>query len=373
MYAVGCGAMFVFGLILGLPGTVLAQPDVVARFGLTLADRGALISSLFVGLLVGCIVSGPVVHSLGHRLTLAISAALVGLFLPILGVASRAAGAAAALAAIGLASGGINTAGNALASDLFPDDRGRRMNGLAIAFGLGGLTMPAATAMGAAPGSWRSVILVDAAIAFVVALASVCVRVPPGGVSGDVRPAFVMSWLRRSGFVWLCVLIALCAANEASYAGWIASYFTASGTTATAATWLLATHWVGLICGRALFASRVDRVKRRAIVRGALAGALVAAMFAAAPPATAMTLGPFVAGAAIAVVMPTSLALAGECYPGAGGALFGILLTVAQVGSMVLPALIGVVAQATDVPTAMWLLVVNGVAIAIVVRRAGRS
>jgi fucose permease len=369
IYAVGCASMFVFGLILSLPGTVLAQPDVVARFGLTLADRGALISALFFGLLAGCVVSGPVVHRFGHRTTLVASAMLVAVCLPILTVASHAMTAAAALAACGFASGGINTAGNALASDLFPDDRGRRMNGLGIAFGVGGLTMPAATAAGAALGSWRIVVLVNAAVALIVAVGST--RVPEPAHDQPSRIA-LRAWVRRPDFAWLCVLISLCGANEAAYAGWIGSYFTSSGAPAVAGTWLLATHWVGLIFGRALFAGRVDRVKRVAIQRGALGGAAVAAIFAAKFPPAAIPLAPFMAGVAIAAVMPTALALAGEHYPGSGGALFGVLLTIAQFGSMVLPALIGAVAEESGVAAGMSLLILNGLAIALVVERVGR-
>ena len=47
LYVVSCAGMFVFGMILGLPGTVLGQPETVQQFGLTLADRGLLISTLF--------------------------------------------------------------------------------------------------------------------------------------------------------------------------------------------------------------------------------------------------------------------------------------------------------------------------------------
>ena len=55
--------MFVFGMILGLPGTVLGQPETVAQFGLTMADRGWLIAALFFGLLLGSLASGPVLLS----------------------------------------------------------------------------------------------------------------------------------------------------------------------------------------------------------------------------------------------------------------------------------------------------------------------
>src|SRR4051812_10963466 len=102
--------MFVFGLILGLPGTVLAQPDVVARFGLTFADRGALISSLFLGLLAGSVASGPVIRAIGHRATLVTAAVVIAASLPILAIASTALAAGASLAAVGFGSAGINTA-----------------------------------------------------------------------------------------------------------------------------------------------------------------------------------------------------------------------------------------------------------------------
>ena len=75
--------MFSFGIVLALPGTVLGLDDAVAQFGLTLPDRGALISALFVGLLIGSALSGPIVDTFGQRASLAGSAALVALCLPL--------------------------------------------------------------------------------------------------------------------------------------------------------------------------------------------------------------------------------------------------------------------------------------------------
>lgn len=361
--------MFVFGIVLGLPGTVLAQPDVVARFGLTLADRGALIAALFVGLLIGSFVSGPVVDAVGHRASLAWSAVLVAACFPVLIVASNMGVAAVSLAAIGLASAGINTASNTLSSDLFPRERARRMNGIAIAVGCGGLAMPAMAAFV----SWRGVVAGAAVLSLAVALASTRVQMPPVAARAtDVRAALA-GLVRRRGFVWFGVLIMLAAANEASYAGWIASYLTASGFSAVTATTLLATHWLGMIAGRALFAGRVDRAKQRAVIRGALGGAAMAAIFASAHVAPMLAMVPFAVGVSIAVVMPTGMAFAADRYPGNPGTLFGTLLTLAQAGAIVLPALIGMVAQAAGVRAGMSLLVVNGIAIAAIAWRAGRA
>ena len=132
--------MFVFGIVLALPGTVLGLPDVVDRLGLTLArarrphlrccssaSSRAALSRAWLSMLPATVTA------------LAASAGLVALCLPLFAAASSYLLAAAALAAIGFASAGINTASNALSSELFPEERGRRMNGLAIAVGVGGL------------------------------------------------------------------------------------------------------------------------------------------------------------------------------------------------------------------------------------------
>ena len=73
--------------------------------------------------------------------------------------------------------------------------------------------------------------------------------------------------------------------------------------------------------------------------------ALVLLVLVVSPSPVVVMFGPFVVGMCIALVMPTCLALAGERIQGNAGALFGGLLTLAQIGGMVLPAAIGLVAR----------------------------
>jgi MFS family permease len=172
--------MFVFGMILGLPGTVLGQPETVEQFGLTLADRGLLISTLFTGLLFGSLLSGVVVDALGQRASLIVSSALAALCLPLFATATSGLLAASALFALGLASASINTASNALSSELFPDERGRRMNGIAIMVGLGGIAMPTATVLASHLVSWRGVVVGGGILSALVALAGLMpIALPP--------------------------------------------------------------------------------------------------------------------------------------------------------------------------------------------------
>jgi fucose permease len=365
--------MFVFGMILGLPGTVLGEPETIAQFGLTLADRGLLIATLFAGLLFGSLLSGPVVDAMGQRPALLLSSALVALCLPLFAAASTAAVAATALFALGLASASINTASNALSSELFPAERGRRMNGIAIMVGLGGLAMPTTTVLASQFVSWRAVAVGGGVLSGVVAIVGVIGVRPHYGFeiepSAPIRTtAALRQFAKQRGFAWFLLLVMLGGGNEASMAGWTSSFVIATGLSPSTATVVLSSHWLGLILCRTLFSSRVDQAKAAAIERSAVLTALaVLALVISSSPALVM-LGPFVVGICLALVMPTSLALAGERLHGNTGALFGALLTVAQVGGMALPAAIGVVAEQTSVRVGLGLLIASYGAIALIVR-----
>ena len=379
LYAVACAGMFVFGMMLGLPGTVLGQSETVAQFGLTLADRGLLIATLFAGLLVGSFLSGALVDSLGQRLALVVSSLLVAVALPLLASASNAAVASSVLFALGAAAASINTASNAISSELFPDQRARRMNGIAIMVGLGGLTMPTATVLASELVTWRAVVVGGGVLSAVVAALAVSSREAvsrhdPGAASGRTSTsAALRQFARQPGFTWFLLLILLAGANEASMAGWTSTFVIASGFSASQATAVLSSHWLGLILSRASFSSRVDQAKAVAVERSAALSALAVLVLVVSGSPSLALIGPFVVGMCMALVMPTSLALAGERIRGNPGALFGVLLTVAQVGGIVLPASIGLVAEQTSVRLGLSLLVVSFGAITLIVRRVTRN
>jgi fucose permease len=364
--------MFVFGMILGLPGTVLGQPETVQQFGLTLADRGLLISTLFTGLLFGSLLSGVVVDALGQRASLVVSSALVALCLPLFATASSAVLAASALFALGLASASINTASNALSSELFPGERGRRMNGIAIMVGLGGIAMPTATVLASHLVSWRAVVVGGGVLSALVALSGLIPIALPqrsSRVKGSDPITALRQFAKQPAFALFLLLVMLGGGNEASMAGWTSSFVSASGLSSSVATWVLSSHWLGLILSRALFSNRVDRAKEIAVERSAVLSALVLLVLVVSPSPVVVMFGPFVVGMCMALVMPTSLALAGERIEGKPGALFGGLLTLAQIGGMVLPASIGLVAQVTSVRLALALVVASYGAIVVLVRR----
>jgi fucose permease len=369
LYAVACASMLVYGIVLSLPGTVLGLPETAAELGLTLTSRGSLISALFVGILLGSVLSGPIVDALGYRASLALSSGLVALAMPLLAVTRTPLLAGVAIVALGIASAGMNTASNALSSDLFPGERAIRMNRLAILVGIGGLMMPVTTVVSSVVLSWRTVVAAGGVGASLVALA--CAWVP--AATPNVSPPHslgeaIRHFARQPGFVWLAAALLLGGGNEAALAGWISTYLQAAGFSASSATWLLASHWLGLIVARVTLSPRVERTKAPAVVRAALAGALCIAVFVLVRGHAWLGVMPFLIGCAIALVVPTMLALAGDRYPGHAGALFGLLLTLLQVGGIALPAAIGFISDRAGLRPGLSLIAFSCLFVALFVR-----
>jgi len=360
--------MLVYGIVLSLPGTVLGLPETAAELGLTLTSRGSLISALFVGLLLGSLLSGPIVDALGYRASLALSSGLVALAMPLLAVMRTPLLAGLTIVALGVASAGMNTASNALSSDLFPGERAIRMNRLAILVGIGGVMMPVTTVVASVAVSWRTVVVAGGVLAAVVALA--CAWVPPA--TAIVSPPHSLGralrrFARQPGFVWLAAALLLGGGNEAALAGWISTYLQAAGFSAPVSTWILASHWVGLIVARVTLSPRVERTKAVAVVRSALAAAVCVAVFVLVGAHVWLAVMPFLIGCAVALVVPTMLAHAGDRYPGNMSALFGLLLTLLQVGGIALPAAIGVISDRAGLRPGVSLIAFSCLCVALLV------
>jgi fucose permease len=297
--------------------------------------------------------------------------------MPLLAMTRTPLLAGMAIVALGVASAGMNTASNALSSDLFPGERAIRMNRLAILVGIGGVMMPVTTVVSSLVVSWRTVVVTGGVVAALVSLA--CAWVPASAcVSGSGRGSLSLAralrrFSRQPGFVWLAAALLLGGGNEAALAGWISTYLQAAGFTATTSTWLLASHWLGLIVARVTLSPRVERTKVKAVMRSAIAGALCIAVFVLVHAQEWLAVMPFVVGIAIALVVPTMLALAGDRYPGSPGALFGLLLTLLQVGGIALPAAIGFIADRAGLRPGLAIIVVSCLCVAALVGMSLRA
>jgi len=228
--------------------------------------------------------------------------------------------------------------------------------------------MPVTTVVASVAVSWRTVVVAGGALAAVVALA--CAWVPPATAVLSAPHSLgqaLRRLARRPGFVWLAAALLLGGGNEAALAGWISTYLQAAGFSASVSTWILASHWVGLIVARVTLSPRVERKKAVAVIRSAIAAAVCVAVFVLVGGHVWLAVMPFLIGCAVALVVPTMLAHAGDRYPGNMSALFGLLLTLLQVGGIALPAAIGVISDRAGLRPGVSLIAFSCLCVALLV------
>jgi fucose permease len=135
--------------------------------------------------------------------------------------------------------------------------------------------------------------------------------------------------------------------NEAVMAGWIAPY-TLTAVPEASATVMVGLYWGALAAGRLVTPFVLVRTSKLVLL--AIASSAATAGFAAISTArTPFTLGLAVllTGLAIAPMAPTTLSVAGDRYPKHTGAVFGLLLSLGQLGGMILPWSVARVAVTT--------------------------
>jgi MFS transporter, FHS family, glucose/mannose:H+ symporter len=356
LFASACGGIFVFGIVLALLGTLAGLPEIRARFGFEqdLAAQGNLFLLLFLGIFAATVVVGPLIDRFGNKTVLVVSSALVALALGGFIVAEGFGAAALAAVLLGLGGGGLNTATNVLVSDLYDESRGPRLNVLGVFFGIGALFVPLTAAGLSARIGTTPLLAVSAGLAVACLLAYAMLRFPPPTEAEGFSFSQVAEVVRYPGVLLFATLLFFQSGNEASIGGWTSTYVGHMGWDAATATWVLAGYWAALMIGRLLSARLLAAVsKPRLVLLSGVGSALGALLLLAADSLALMTAGVTLMGLSFASVYPTTLAMVGDRYRRFTGTVFGVLFSIALLGGMLFPWLIGQVSQAMGVRSGM--------------------
>jgi fucose permease len=158
---------------------------------------------------------------------------------------------------------------------------------------------------------------------------------------GGATLAASLALLRERPLVGLIALLGLEFGDEAILAGWTAAYAIAVFPGVTGGIFV-GCYWGGLCLGRIAAPALLSRMPKLMLVLAAslATGAAIATM-ALAPTPVVLGLAVLVAGFAVGPMAPTLVSVAGDRYPRRMGAAIGLLLSVAQLGGMLLPWLTG--------------------------------
>jgi FHS family glucose/mannose:H+ symporter-like MFS transporter len=354
LFAAACAGLFFFGAIVALLGTLFGLPGMRERLGVDLAQQGELFSMLFVGIIIATAVAGPMVDRFGYQATLTSASLLAAVGLTGLSLSGSFRAAALSIAILGLGGGGLNTATNAVVSELYPGDRGRMLNLLGMFFGAGALFVPLVKV------AVFGALSISGLIGVIVALGAACTftygvaRFPPAREAAGFPLSELLKAVTYPGVIVFALLLLVETGNESTLSGWVTTYIGYMGWPARVATGILAGYWAAVIAGRALFARLSQSVEKKWIVVGCgIATTGGCALLMGSQSIGWLTAAALATSLAMSGVFQTTLAMVGDRYHRYVGTVFGVIFAISGLGGMITPAILGHVSQAYGVRTGM--------------------
>jgi MFS transporter, FHS family, glucose/mannose:H+ symporter len=362
--------IFVFGIVMAVLGTLFGLPEMRARLHIDLAQQGSMFLLLFAGIFLATLVTGPAIDVIGNKIILIASSLFVALGMASFAFAHTFATAALPAVLLGCGGGGLNTSTNALVSDLYEERRGSMLNVLGVFYGIGALCIPLLAAMIAGHFSVELQLFFCAGLAGACALLFGSLHFPAASAASNFSWNEALKVARYPGVLVLGFLLFCQSGNEASIAGWTATYAGEAGMPGRTATLILAGYWAALMGGRLLVARLLKFVgKEQLVLAGGVGALLGAALLLTKRTEGMLTVGVLVIGVSYAGVFPTALAVAGDAYRKLAGTVFGLLIAIALIGGMSFPWAVGQLSQAWGVRYGMVVPLFGAAAICVLAGR----
>ena len=377
LFAIAVAGQFIFGIVLALPGTLFGMRSWTDALAVDVGAQANLLALFFTGQLVCTAVAGVAVDHAGAQRVLASGSALLVVGFVMLARAAGVSGALLALAVLAAGGSSINAATNTLVSVTFGTRRGAMLSMMGVAGGVGALTAPIALA-GVPDAHGVAMRLLSLAVAAACTAILPLALAPAPHASAGVSFRAMGALASDRALAGLITLLAIEFGLEAVLAGWSAAYALAVLPPGRASM-IVAAYWGGLCLGRSATPAVLARASKLTTITAAAAvvAAAVGSM-ALAPSAAWLMASALAAGIAVGPLAPTLIAVAGDRYPRRTGLVIGVLLSVAQIGGIVMPWTVGRAAilagfrVALMVPVAGAVLLAAGATLARVRRAAPR-
>jgi MFS family permease len=365
-------------------------PELVASRGLSPGALGVVLGVLATTSIVSLSAAGAVADRIGRRPLACAGSAGMGFALLLIAAVEARAALLPTAALYGLANGLLDLGANTIGTDVEREHRIRVMirlhAGFSAAAALAALLTAAALALGAGHRA-----LYAAAGAALLALAAVTTRAPlpphggaalerpddavaPRSATGTVPVAYRTqrpALLRAPGVLVALALVTLCFFADGVLEGYGALYLRdLLGSGALLSGVGLAAFHSASLAGRLLSDRALGRLGECDLITlagaGAALGMLGVVLARSAPLAVA---GLLLVGASLAPVVPTALSVAVRSDPRRAGAAVSLVTTVGYSAFVVGPPVVGALADATSLRTALVPVLASSALLAFAARR----
>ncbi len=328
--------------------------------GLSKEQLGRLGAVTFVGLAIGIVVTGPLADRFGAKLFVQLGNILIVLSLTGLAFAPTYFSAGIWMFVLGLGSGVIDMVLSPVVSALNPTRRAAAMNWLHSFYGLGAVITILVGAIALRTGiGWRGTCLALTVIPGGLAVAFAAQRFPSMAPEGGRTPLRVL--MSKAWFVVALAAIFLGGATELGMAQWLPAYAeTTLGFSQWTASMALLAFSVAITLGRMVIGALGERMTSFQILAWSCSTSVILFLMGSFLPWPNAALVACVAvGFTGSCLWPTMLAVAADRYPDGGATMFGALAALGNAGGIVMPWIVGWVADRSDLH---WGLAVSAVA-----------
>jgi fucose permease len=318
-----------------------------SKTGLTDEQLGRIGAITFVGLVGGILLTGPLADRWGVKPFTVLGTSLIGVGLCLLGISWSYPLILAAVFVMGIGAGTLDMVLSPIVAALQPYKRTTALNWLHSFYGIGIVTTVVLGTLTLRSGiKWHWISLVLVAIPLFVAVGFLNLNLPPLAVqrAGQIG---LRDLNRNTSLLTISAAIFFGGALELGMAQWLPAYAEISlgFSKATGSISLLA-FAAAMALGRiiaGLIACRVSPIKLMLNCCWGSVGLFLLACFA---PWPAIALAASIAvGLAGSCLWPTTLAVAADRFPSGGASMFGWLAAVGNLGGILMPWLVGVVAD----------------------------
>lgn len=334
----GFAAFFISGICVISGGVVVSLLQ--EKYGFAYGMTGTLLSMMSIGNLIAGFGAGILPGKIGMKKTMAILTSGYALGYLAMAASGRVSVLMAAFFLVGIAKGGTLNCCTILVGDN-SKDRTKGMNIMHSCYAFGALICPFLIALALKGGDWL-VMTILAACGALIWLSFV--MVPLGKKEGKRKEQTDWSFLKNHKF-WLLTGLLFCQnAAETSVTGWLVTYFKGSGIiSGTLSTYTVTVMWSATLIARMLiaFVIPLKNAYKAMIKMGIFCTVFYMGLMTANSQAMAIALL-FAFAFAMAGMNPTAVASAGKMTSVIS---LGIMLPAASIGAIIMPWVIGVIAE----------------------------
>jgi len=351
---------FANGMMALVIGSVLPYLIAEARIGYTVA--GGLLSAFAVGNLLASVVAPQFLARFGKRISVMLLSSLIPIFLLVITLVPSVPIMYLSFLFIGIGRGSVSIVNNIVAAENKATTS--EMNLLHTMFALGAFLAPFITVLYIKCGlNWKYSIYT---VVIILAISTFTYRKFPNqaneiyAVQSRQSSDKEKSYFKNFDFYVVCFILFFYLGVENCVNGWFVTYFKSSGIMSDSyATNLVSITWFLIMTGR-LFNSYISRriSKQTLILINCIGATVFFLLLISTEDLAIITMAVAGLGFFFAGIYPTCIANAGEFIKGSTMGM-SILLAIAALGGIIMPQIVGILADNIGISGAIGFLIIS--------------